>query len=87
MSTPRGRTRRAVSLGDGDPRHRRDPQAATLEDATFEPPVVVDEVSRRVGLKPCPNVAPVTGSIGAASNRNKINEILAALKEGGIMEG
>ena len=86
-NTPFGRSRRSLSLGDTDPRRHRDPQAAAAPELTFDHPIIVVRETGRISLAPCPAVEDETTTVAtAAKNQTKLNEILAALRAGGIME-
>lgn len=83
MSGPVGRGRRAESLGDADPRSRRHLAAPLTSDAALRPPLRYTR-DGRLGLKPARTVARFEAPTTPAEER--VNEIIAALREQGLME-
>ncbi len=89
-----GESRRSATLGLGDPRHRRQPQTAEQADQAFDPRqfrvgpeqrLQIELVSGKV-LRAAQSVTDLPPLAPTADVIDKINELMAALREAGSME-
>lgn len=80
-----GQSSRAESLGDRDPRNRRAGAALSVSATLVTEPVRVQ--GNKLGLTPCPLVKPIADAAPSTATMSaKIDEIIASLKRGKIME-
>lgn len=81
-------SRRARSLGAGDPRVHRNAQQLLDERISFEPPIEIVQKGKekRLGLSKAQLVRVLGPNATSEDARNKINELIRSLAAAGYLE-